>query len=173
VDAIKVGFSEAMKSTKEYFASPSGDKVKGALFGGGLKDLISTDEQVKLREQKKMLDFMNFDYSKSDEPRQLNKFFGAGRNNLILRGEELSGDFKGKELEIEYKKYNQSEKGMNIPAGDLIKIFAYAMENGISKMTKDQASEIIEKGFKPQTETLKQLHIQMKGDKTNSVYSTE
>ena len=99
--------------------------------------------------------------------------FTGRQGSTILQGTDFVGRFEGREVAIE-KTGKDGGYISNMTAEDIIRIFAYAMQNNIETLSKEQADKIIKEGFIPQTEMLKEFHIIQEGASTkNKIYSTE
>ena len=86
----------------------------------------------------------------------------------IMQGNELSGKYKGKKVEYEIPDKTYGE----LSASQIVQLFAYAVQNGLEKISLDQTKTIIEQGFQPSIEVMKALQIK-DGQIKNKTYSTE
>jgi hypothetical protein len=86
----------------------------------------------------------------------------------IMKGNDLAGKFKDKKVEYEIpdKSYG------TLTAAQMVELFAFAVEKGLEKITLEQSKQILEHGFAPTAETLKQLQITNLHN-TNKTYSTK
>jgi hypothetical protein len=88
---------------------------------------------------------------------------------IVMKGNELAGNLKGKDVEaiLPDKKYGE------LTAAQVVQLFAYAVQNGLEKITLEQSEMILKQGFQPSIEVMKQLQIQNSSFNQNKTYSTE
>lgn len=134
---------------------------RGTFFGGGQeKQLQSWIDQ-------------GFDYNQSQiMPPALTTFQPIqsrrrGKDIVMMRGNNLAGNLKGKEIEADIPDNTYGQ----YTAAQIVQLFAFAVQNGLEKISLDQSKMIIEHGFQPSVEVLKQLQISNLPQ--NKTYSTE
>lgn len=193
--AIERGFNKATDYLKEQFSEDKVNKALGvntegvlgqdgvALSGtqGTVANLVKKSMFVGGNSEKQQQDWINqgFDYEQSKlMPPALNTYQPqysrnnsgsySGKDFVVMKGNDLAGSFKGREVEAELpdKTYG------SYTAAQIVELFAYAVQNGLEKITLEQSKQILEKGFAPSVETLKQLQINNLHN-TNKTYSTE
>lgn len=86
-----------------------------------------------------------------------------------MKGNDLAGSFKGREVEAELpdRTYGQ------YTAAQIVQLFAYAVQNGLEKITLDQSKMILEQGFQPSIDVMKQLQLNNSVFSQNKTYSTQ
>jgi len=193
--AIERGFNKATDYLKEQFSAKNMNKALGidteGVMGLDGKPLSGTQGSVENLVKKSMFvgggstqqkqDWINqgFDYEQTKlmppalttyEPQysRSNLDSRRGKDYVVMKGNDLAGSLKGKEVEAELpdKTYG------SYTAAQIVELFAYAVQNGLEKITLEQSKQILEQGFAPTAETLKQLQINNLHN-TNKTYSTQ
>lgn len=85
-----------------------------------------------------------------------------------MEGNELSGKFAGREVEAELPDNSYGQQ----TAAQIAQLFAYAIQNGLEKITLEQSKMILEQGFQPSIEIMKEMKLNNTVVK-NKTYSTE
>lgn len=193
--AIERGFNKATDYLKEQFSAKNMDKALGinteGIMGLDGKPLQGTRGSIAnltnksmfiggdATEQKQQWINQGFDYDQSKlmppalttyEPQYSRRDTGGfrGKDFIVMKGNDLAGSLKGREVEAELpdKTYG------TYTAAQIVELFAYAVQNGLEKITLEQSKQILEQGFAPTAETLKQLQITNLHN-TNKTYSTQ
>lgn len=193
--AIERGFNKATDYLKEQFSVDKIDKTLGVntegVMGQDGKPLVGTPGSVaniismnkytpggSEAQKQKWID-QGFDYDQNKimppalttyEPQYSRSNLDGmrGKDFVKIQGNKLAGNLSGKSVEAEIpdKSYG------TYTAAQIVELFAYAVQNGLEKLTMEQSKQILEQGFAPATETLKQLQITNLHN-TNKTYSTQ
>lgn len=193
--AIEEGFKKATDYLKEQFSPESIDKKLGldktGVLGQDGKPLPGTTSSVgnifdagnfvgggdSAQQRKNWLENFDYDQSKLMPPSigvfqpsysRNNSGFARGKDFVVMEGNELSGKFAGREVEAELPDNSYGQQ----TAAQIAQLFAYAIQNGLEKITLEQSKMILEQGFQPSIEIMKEMKLNNTVVK-NKTYSTE
>lgn len=194
--AIAEGFKQATDYLKEQFSTEAIDKRIGFgnaaatdINGNPLQGTVSSVGNLFSKnmfvsgnsmEQKKGWIEQGFDYNQNKimpptlttyEPQYSRRNSGdfRGKDFVVMKGNDLAGSFKGREVEAELPDQTYGQYS----AAQIVQLFAYAVQNGLEKITLDQSKIILEQGFQPSIEVIKQLQLQNSSFTQNKTYSTQ
>lgn len=88
---------------------------------------------------------------------------------ISIKGNDLAGDYKGKKVQAELPDQTYGQ----YTAAQIVELFAYAVQNGLEKISLDQSKMILEQGFQPSIEVMKNLQLQNSSFTKNKSYSTQ
>lgn len=202
VSAIETGFEKATAVIKEQFSEKAINDALGIIGGvkdangniiPGTEPSVANLASKSMfiggnpLDRKRQLIAAGVDYNQKIEPpaiemyepvfsktRTITRLGDDGLRHQIpidvmsLQGNDLAGGLKGKHVQVEIpdKSYGQ------YTAAQIVELFAYAVQNGLEKVSFEQAKMIIEQGFQPSVDVLKQLQISNLPVQ-NKTYSTQ
>lgn len=149
---------------------------KGTFLGSGFLRGLGLDPNYD--QQKKLIE-AGVDYNQRIRPPALTTYEPQysrrdsgdfrGKDFIVMKGNDLAGSFKGREVEAELpdRTYGQ------YTAAQIVQLFAYAVQNGLEKITLDQSKMILEQGFQPSIDVMKQLQLNNSVFSQNKTYSTQ